>query len=269
MNNASRILSDVVSIDGWIGSFGDDNTASVHVDVVFRTAYLGGQPSDKIRFSLELKRAEVVVCIPQHEPLKVRRESVARTICDTETVRETTTRQTLSGEATASGTLASESLPKGQVTAGGKVSGERETLDKRSEAVRDFLVQHFKTPDGDFGFEVRSSTRDKVLSGTPWDARNAPRLEVVRSAERNADGDKPTVRIELRCRRQDLYISGLEPKDPKLKKTLLRDNSDLRIAAAEQVIKEEICRAGFLPLPDLSEKHSEVLVADLIITEDV
>ena len=95
-----------------------------------------------------------------------------------------------------------------------------------------------------------------------------PRYIVSRSAEKNKDGDRPTIRLEVRCRREDILIKGLEIKDAQKHNYFKSKYSkDANLAAAEQLIVEEIRKAGFLRLPNMSEPKSDLILADLILLE--
>jgi hypothetical protein len=74
-----RAFADVVTIDAWHDAFNDQTSAAdLHADVVFGTARVGGETDAPVRFRLSVKRAEVVVVIPEAEPVAVDRKSVSR-----------------------------------------------------------------------------------------------------------------------------------------------------------------------------------------------
>jgi hypothetical protein len=78
-DNRKRAFADVVTIDAWHESFLEDHAkVDLHVDVVFGTARIGGESQSPVRFRLSAKRAEVVVIIPDSEPVSVDRNSVSR-----------------------------------------------------------------------------------------------------------------------------------------------------------------------------------------------
>lgn len=268
MSNAGRALRQVISLDGWIANFDDDETATVHVDVVFREGKFGSDDTDRVRFRLALKRAEIVLFAPDSEPLRVIRSSVRRS-----PVQEGQTQQVIDEVSGETRGKAGVSV-KTALSTGGELSLEgeaRRSITKRrelTEKVGGHFEQHFTTVDGHPAWEICAIGLGQ-LSGAPWDAVDAPRLKVKRLADRNADGDKPTLRLEVRCLREDIEISDLELKEPDKQKWFSRRaNRDVNLAAAEQVIKEELLSAGFLRVSDLSEKHGELMIADLIVSED-
>ena len=91
---------------------------------------------------------------------------------------------------------------------------------------------------------------------------------------RRSDGDASqsgsvSIVIEVRCAREDVEILDLQEKDLEQQRLFrAKKNPALHIAAAEQLIKEELFKAGFLEVPDLSEKHARLLIADKIILEE-
>ena len=63
-------------------------------------------------------------------------------------------------------------------------------------------------------------------------------------------------------------IEGLEIKNAKTNKLYRsKASKDANRAAAEQLIVEEIRKAGFLRLPNMSEPKSDLILADLILLE--
>lgn len=268
MSNSSRALRQVVSLDGWIATFDSEETATVHADVVFREGRFGAEQSDKVRFRLSLKRAEIVLIIPEGEPLRVMRASVCRTPVRAAEVRRITRETNAKAEGKIGASLTETLLPVGKLGAAASASRTMTTHQELLETVAGHLEQHFTTTEGHPAWEVRAVGTSQ-LEGTPWDAADAPRLKVRRLAERNGLGDKPALRVEMRCRREDIEISDLELKDNEKQSWFSkRSNKDVNLAAAEQVIKTELLAAGFLRSPDLSEAHSELLIADVIVTED-
>lgn len=268
MSNSSRALRQVVSIDGWIAAFDAKETATVHADVVFREGRFGAEESDKVRFRLSLRRAEIVVVVPDCEPLRVIRSSVQRTPAREAEVRKVTREMSAEAHGKAGIGLSENLMPNGEISVGGQTRRSFTTHQELTEKVSGHLEQHFSTIEGHPAWEV-STIGCGRLEGSPWDAADDPRLNVKRLADRNTDGDKPTLRIEIRCRREDIEISDLELKDTDKQGWFnRRSNRDINLAAAEQVIKAELLSAGFFQVPDISENHSELVIADVIVSED-
>ena len=269
MNNTQRSLKNVVSIDGWIGTFGDDGRASVHVDVVFAEGRFGGEPSHKVKFRVSLKKAEVMVRIPEGEPLVFVKSTVARTPPGPTLARETKQSKTLSAGAKAEFSI-SPTAVDGSLSADAGAAVSTQTTDILQTEVMEFLCQHFPE-DGDFGWRLHHREVGNTLLGSPWDANVSPRVLVERGTGQNAMGDAPTIKVEVRCLREDLHIEGLEAIDPSITEQLRNMvNGDANRAAAEQIIKEELMRSGFLGVPDaLDNGYVQIVVADVIISEEM
>ncbi len=268
MSNSSRALRQVVSLDGWIAAFDTEDTATVHADVVFREGRFGAEDDDKVRFRLSLRRAEIVLIAPEAEPLRVIRASVERSPAREGQTRQVTHQMSAEAHGKANLSLSKALTPGAELSMGAEAHRSLTTRQELTETVAGHVEQHFTTLEGHPAWEVRAIGCER-LDGSPWDAANKPRLRVKRLSERNADGDKPTMRFEMRCRREDIEITELELKDPEKQGWFnKRLNRDVNLAAAEQVIKEELLSAGFLQVADLSEKHANLVIADVIVSED-
>lgn len=264
MSNSSKTLKQIVSVDGWIGIFDENGEASVHADVVFREGHFGNDAASTVRFKVHIHRAEIVLCIPGDGPLRIRRSSIMRNPSGAGRERRIETETTLEGEAAASAALSITAMPTAKTSLGVQAKAAHKVTEARTEQITDFLEQHFTSPDKNPAWEVQSADR-KAMNGSPWNASASPRLSV----KRTTSDEQPHARIEIRCRREDLRIEGLELKDPlKQRRFSKRPDPDKNRAAAEQVIKEELARAGFFELPDMTEDYSNVLIADVVITED-
>ena len=269
MNNTQRSLKNVVSIDGWIGAFGDDGRASVHVDVVFSEGRFGGEPSHKVKFRVSLKKAEVMVRIPEGEPLVFVKSSLVRTPPGPTLARETKKSKTLNAGAKAGISISPKAFD-GSLSAEAGAAVTTQTTDTLQTEIMEFLCQHFPE-EGDFGWRLQHRDFGSSLQGSPWDANAAPRVLVERSTKLNTMGDAPTIKVEVRCLREDLHIEGLEAIDPSYAEQLRNMIiGDVNRAAAEQIIKEELVRSGFLGVPDdVGNGYVQIVVADVIISEEM
>lgn len=135
---------------------------------------------------------------------------------------------------------------------------------KATQIVTDFFVQHERTTDGHPAWEVRNRS-GKVLAGNPWDAKLEPRLKVELPSA--GIGVEPTIRVEIRCRGEDLdFGSGIKIKDEKKRGLFSKiHNRDVNLAAAEQLLKKELEKEG-LTLSAPGEKYGEITLADIILT---
>jgi hypothetical protein len=78
-DNHQRIFAEVVSVQAWHDSFDSKvSKADLSVDVVFGEARIGGEVVSPIRFKLELRRADLIVVIPETEPVSVDLSSLSR-----------------------------------------------------------------------------------------------------------------------------------------------------------------------------------------------
>lgn len=267
MDNRTRALSQAVSVDGWITNFDENGIATVHADIVFRTGGFGESPDDKVRFKIALKRAEVILRVPNLEPVKVVKKSVARTVAAK--VGKVTSKSTKRRGLKAGFSALVGKDTSANVSASGDFDNSSERTTETEAELTQFLEQHITTEDDHYGWElqVNPDVEDKYLKGSPWDAVDAPRLELK---HQTGEATKTAnVVVEVRCSREDIEILDLEEKDPE-KQALFRKkgNKNVNLAAAEQLIKEELFKAGFLEVPDLNEKHSRLLIADKIILVD-
>ncbi|MCK0119463.1 hypothetical protein MWU61_02850 [Loktanella sp. F6476L] len=267
MDNRTRALNQAVSIDGWISKFDDNGTATVHADIVFRKGTFGENSDDKVRFKVALKRAEIVLRVPHLEPVKVIKRTIARTVTSPTGIITSKDVQKHAGKVGVSGIFGQN--PSIDIAASGNIEKSKETTTESKVALKRFLEQHFVTDDDHAGWELKihPDVDDRYLSGSPWDAVEAPRLNLKHQTGEAPDATN--VVIEIRCAREDIEILDLEDKDPAAQALFRKKNNrNANLAAAEQLIKAELFKAGFLDVPDLDEKHSRILIADKIILVD-
>jgi len=264
-DNIRRCLKNVVSLDGWIGAFADDGQAKVHVDVVFLDALFGDQPNHKVSFKLTLKRAEVFLVVDDQDPIKVIRSSIQRTVSNKTTSQKQESVVEASGEASADVKVSNKGI-SGSGQAKAAVKATSKTTKSTEQAIREYVIQHFT--DGTIpAWEVRRHDGE-AMTGAPWDANAEPRLKIKRKAAEGSS-EQLTIKLELRCRRQDLQINDLKFTDTKKKSLFNAGNYQAqKLVAAEQVIKDELCAAGILQNGDLSKDAVTLLIADTIIFED-
>ena len=246
--NRRRAFADVVTVEAWHDNFTDNNSeVDLHADVVFGTARVGGETDSPVRFRLSVKRAEVVIIIPELEPVAVDRRSVSRDSpevqgCITET-RQRSSKGDLSAGVSLSGTQ--EGL-QGSLTA--KAAGQKSASTMRttevSEAVRLIIVTQSKTDEGHYRWLLEPSL-PPFLKGRPWDPAKQPRLRLIDNRKDRSKGIPPSVRVEVRCRKEDLHIEDLRVKDEGLWETLRnRVGFTNRLAAAESYIRERLLEEG-------------------------
>lgn len=264
-NNRLGALAEVISIDAWHEEFGTNkHRADLHADVVFSTGRLGGEKESQVRFRLAIKRAELVVILSETEPVEIDRRSIARhteVATITQATTKTTKRVSSAGggaklEAAARGLSASAKLDA-------KTGIERKTEDKwtQSQEVPAIKVTHrLHIGDGTdrWGFEARGS---ETLEGRPWDPVKAPLLTLIDRRKDRSRGLPPSVRLEIRCLREDLQIHDIVLKDERLHQRIMRRvGKENRLKAAEAYIRNQLEEAG-LEFGDLRDAFSKLTLA--------
>lgn len=262
------MFADVVSIDAWHSPFdGKSGTASLHVDVVFNTARLGGEATAPVRFRLSLKRAELVVILPPTEPLEIIRSSVDRT--QNTTIVQKTDRIIDQKHANIhAGARVSTSSPfitaVNAETGLGMRSQSNKSVSVESQTSM-VLVTQSQTSEGHYRWELKSAVETQ-LSGRGWEAKTEPRFK-FRDKRKKKSHLTGSMRVELRCRREDLLIEDIQVKnEPLLAK--LRSASSLRnkIIAVESYLKNALL-AEDLHFTDVSDPFGELCLADLMVEE--
>jgi hypothetical protein len=113
-----------------------------------------------------------------------------------------------------------------------------------SEILQFIEVNQSKTAEGDYRWSVQAATTNS-LEGRPWDPVKRPRLKLVDERKDRSRGIPPTVRVEVRCRREDLIIEDLEVKDERVWDSIKRRAGfKNRIAAAESYIRGRLLAEG-------------------------
>lgn len=246
LSNRKRVFADVVSIDAWTGEFSEKTEVSFHADVVFGSARVGGEAESPVRFKLSVKRAEIVLVIPEFEPVSVNPRTVFRGTPEPEV--QVTTLEERSTNANAKGGFgvkASESAMSAKVEIG--ASGETSITAKRkietASSVHPMHVKQSKSAEGYYRWEIKS-TNQKSLDGRPWDS-SEPNARLVDQRAKGSASVPPAVSVEVRCRREDLVIDALEIKDEGLMDKLREQvGFKNRMAAAVSYIRDELLREG-------------------------
>jgi hypothetical protein len=247
-DNRKRAFADVVTIDAWHETFvGEVATVDLHVDVVFGTARVGGEAQSPVRFRLSVKRAEIVLIIPDSEPVSVDRRSVSRDTPGlqghfTEVIQQTT-QANIKGRVSTSVSMASV---KASASAEANAAASRSESKKLevSATVQFMVVTQSNDADGQYRWLVEPRAKE-TLEGRPWDAIKQPRLKLVDQRRDRSKGIPPTVRVEVRCRREDLHIQDLEIKDESLWEAAKRKAGfKNKIAAAESYIRDHLSKEG-------------------------
>lgn len=276
-HNHRRAFSEVVSLEAWHDSFCEAvEAADLHVAVAFLTGRLGGRPEDEVRFQLSLKRAEVLVIVPPGEPARVDPRSVSRDgpMRTIETSQSLTTNSKTSAQGSANLSAKLTDLAAGLGLAiNAEESTNRELALKIASQIKGMAVQHSTTGEGhhqwsvtpppDLGRPRPSAGPSGVLSGAPWDGGADKRLTVVDTRANRDRGLAPSIRVEIRCRREDLHISDIELKDEKAWREIKRKpNQRNKIAAAEAIIRSRLFSEGLFR-DDFDERYATMTLASI------
>lgn len=236
-SNRRRALAEVVSIDAWHDEFTATTLkVALHVDVVFETGRIGGEAESPVRFRLNVKQADVVVVIPESEPLGVEKKSVSRDAP-----------QMLGGIA--------ETI---ELSTEGSIE-----MEDVADELRLISITQSNTPDGQYRWSLRPC-KGIVLQGRPWDANESPRLKIIDERKDRQKGIPPTVRVEVRCRREDLEITDLNSKDESvLEKAKNKVGFGNRLAAAEAYIRDRLVSEG-LTIKNFKDSFGELTLASTL-----
>jgi hypothetical protein len=265
-DNRRRAFADVVTVDAWHKSFdGKRSKADLHADVVFGTARLGGEQESPIRFRLSVKKAEIVVVIPDSEPLSVDKASVARESPEThghitEVVEQSTK---LHAKGSFSSSLSPSAASAGaSAEAGAQRSRSAHRKSEISRKVDLMIVTSSKTPEGHYRWLIKPSATS-FLEGRPWNAAENPRLKLIDERKARSKSVPPTVRVEVHCRREDLIIEDLEIKDENIWEAVkARVGFKNRRAAAVSYIRDRLTEEG-LEVKNIDDIFGEVTLASV------
>jgi hypothetical protein len=255
-DNNPRAFGDAVSLDAWRTKYDESSgEADLHVNVVFSQGRIGGDENSPIRFRLQLLRAEVHVIRDAAQVIAIRPSSV-------QTGRRAAAEESVK--------VITETEAKGQVRAGLSSNPDISAGSEARKLVRDettftrtdepIVFVSMKTDHG-YLFRIEPSTAT-ALSGSPWSSE-VPLLKILDSKKDRKHGEAPEVRVELRCRREDMHITDIQLTESASNITY----SANKILAVEQYIRSELLKIGFL-VPSLTDPFSEAVIADVVPEED-
>ncbi len=249
MDNRKKALAGVVSIEVWHAEFTKGRrTVNLHVDVTFKEGRIGAEAESPVTFRLNLMRAEIVAIVPENEPCEIPRNSVDRdsgypkqlTVSTSEHERHT--KQAKISKKPSVG-------KKHQETHGLRVSAKMSPL----------TITHSISEDGFHCWQVHDPIGE-TLRGKPWDASRQPRLKIKDTRRDASRGIPPSVRVQVRCRREDMKITDITRKKDTPLKNMIHGN---RMAAAEAYIKEQLQLIEFDASGDIRLPFTEIVVADV------
>lgn len=113
------------------------------------------------------------------------------------------------------------------------------------------------------GFEVTSTSPDGVLNGNAWHSKQAL-LKIKRLSDK---AEQAQMLVTVRCSYPDLAIDPLPVDEKVRRKYFAKKKKDERLVAAEQYLKEELIKLGFLTRTDELDGHFEFTIGTLMISE--
>jgi hypothetical protein len=262
-NNRTRSFGEIITLEAWHDKFDDTNQkVSLHADVVFREGRLGGDPTSEVKFRLSVKQAELVIILPELEPVKVDPSSVLRDDSDL-TIHRTLNKNTETN-AGASADIKMISTAKEKISADVSVSGGQKISEtevvEAVEVLKKMRVVQSKTADGHYRWEL-SPAGNTILEGRPWNPNDHPRLKLVDLRSDRSKGIAPAIMLEVRCLREDLRITNIELKDNNLFRKLKEGKAfQNKLIAAQAYIRQRLINEG-LNFGDLSDSYAPVVLA--------
>lgn len=265
-SNQRKALAEVLTAEAWHDAFTNGRTCSdLHVDVVFGLGRIGGGDPSGVRFRLSLKRAEIVIIVPEHEPVAVNPASVRRDSPKEITGRiETKAKVSKGGSVSLSGNVGAstkgvKAAANAKATVALAVSKNRTATTTR--AFKGLEVTQNKDAENNYRWVIEPALGAAHLSGRPWDALKAPRLQLIDQRSSNSKSMPPTVRVEVRCLREDLEISHITLGDASTFAVLKRRKAAAtRRIAAEAAIRTLLTEAGLLT-GDMSDPYAQLMLA--------
>ncbi|MGE8131808.1 hypothetical protein ACQKQD_33245 [Methylobacterium sp. NPDC080182] len=271
-DNRKRALSEVVSLDAWHKGFTlKQSTASLHVDIAFSTGRIGEEAESPVRFQIRLKQAEVVVIVPPHEPAKIAKSSVRRDAPEkemklTETHRSST-KKSIVGSAKAKLGLAGL-IPSLETTGKHSCETSSDASVKIVKNLHSMAVKQIQTADGDYAWEIKP-VGSGFLDGRPWNAKKQPRLSFSDTRPDRDKGIEPSVRVELRCRREDLEIFDIVNKEKiGFIEAATNHFANQKMAAAQALIRTRLSQSGLLT-GDINDPYSQITICAIIAEGDL
>lgn len=271
-NNRRRALADIVSTDAWHDAFSAKKPkVDLHIDVAFGIGRIGGGDISDVRFRLSLRQAEIVVIIPENEPASISAGSVRRD-----------TPNPISGEINTQ----IKSTSKSSAGIRGKVGISSDGVDanirteasaltskdkvftiKENNKFQGLNILQNKSPDGHHRWIITPPIEGKPLTGRAWDAAKSPVLELSDKRIDRSKGIAPTVRVEIRCLREDLLITNISLSDQNLWANIQRRKFfKNRLIAAEAAIRTMLAEEGLL-CGDMADPYAQICLASTTAEE--
>ncbi|WP_157196438.1 hypothetical protein [Methylobacterium sp. 88A] len=267
LDNRKRALNEVVSLDAWHKGFTKSRKASdLHVDVTFSEGRIGEDSDSNVRFRLSLKQAQIVVVVPPNEPAKVQVATVRREDKDVKVKTEKVLTSKNKGNIGLSANAdAGANQLNASVKAGVEISSEALRLKtiKILEKAYAMTATQFRTRDEHYAWRIEPAA-ENILNGKPWNATREPRMKIEDTRADREKGIEPSIRVEIRCRREDFEIRDIMYKNGGTWGNLLEHHfNQNKILAAQAVIRTRLFESGLLH-GELSDPFAEITICAII-----
>lgn len=265
-NRRRQALEEIVTLEARHESFTTSRrVVDLHVDAVFTEGRISGGEASDVRFRLRLKRAQVVIIIPASEPCMIEPRSVKRdgrklkaTYKETKTGKKSTAAKFAATVGVNWSGFSSAPIAKGEFLA----ESIRKTETKTTEDISSMRVTQ-RRGGNDYVWIIEPGV-DDFLNGRPWDAEQEPRLRV---RDKRSDGSKqiePSIRIEVRCLREDLDIHDIViNREGRFVSVLTDPFGRNKLAAAEAVIRTRLFQEG-LTVGDMADPFAQLILCAVV-----
>jgi hypothetical protein len=265
-DNRLRAFAEVVSIDAWHEGFeSGKGTADLHADVVFGTGRLGGEPESQVRFRLRVKRADLVLIVPETEPVDIPRRSINRFSSAMSMKRSITQTSEKKGSVAGGGKIevsqSGGASASASLSAGAAFEGKLEERLEYSQQVLAIRVIHrFSNADGcdHWAFEP---TFGPTLEGRAWVPEETPLATARDTRSHLGRGIPPVVRFEVRCLLEDLEIANIQLKRGGVFPAIGAAKN--RMKAAEAYIRNQLLEAG-LEVRGVSDPFDQIVLGSVV-----
>ncbi|WP_027681702.1 hypothetical protein [Rhizobium leguminosarum] len=272
VGNRIRIFSELVSVDAWYPQFtASKSKVSLHADITFHTAHLGGEHDSPVNFTLDLRRAELRVIVPETEPIGFERASVAR--FDEGATATRKTKSTFKSKARLDAALGlavgRNRLTSGAASMSAGVGKDVQRTEEITaiEKLKKIVVTHSVDAEGNNRWHFKPAIVE-TLEGKPWTARNLKLMKLVDQRQAVDSRFEPTVRLELSCLREDLRIGEIRLRDQGLfAAAMSKVGGERRMQAAAAYIRNRIAEEG-LPSPHMDNDHAQIILAELSAAQE-
>lgn len=269
-SNARRILRDLVSIEAWYEEFTEDAPSSaLTVDLAFREANFGGKETDKVQFTVRLKRAELSILPEKLGSISVDRKTVFRARRHSKGVIKTSNTATVTKGASLSGELGiGNTGVQGRAAASGSANIKKENTStlEIEQKFSNIICEHHYGGGDVHCWTMYSNKPPAHLEGHVWD-EPTHLMDLIHSNARTNQRIGSSVTLQVKCLRKDIDILDIQILDNQNQwSRFKRKQEEMKLRLAEQVIKDNLTDQG-LNFDNLSRDHAELIIADIIAEE--